>query len=244
MSADAVRPPATLVGQAVVCGIAVAAARFVPVPLLDDAIRLRATQVAVVRTLRAGQRTYPSKRVAPLYEGADGGVFHDAMKYLRSVPRRVVLFPVRKYVAIFGAVKGVPTDVMKVVLLSRVLHRSLVQNRLPEDDEEAAREQQALRIRQAYDEAFKGMDLRLLSAAIADGLSQGRRLTPAAVKFARSTFGKPDDQKVTDAELRPDGAVGESAERVEEALDRPEIQLILERFDEEFERVLARGPRS
>ncbi|GLY28513.1 hypothetical protein [Kineosporia sp. NBRC 101731] len=238
MNPDAIRPPAALVGQAVVCGIAVAAARFVPVPLLDDAIRLRATQVAIVRTLRASDREYPSKQVAPLYEGAEGGVFAEAMKYLRSVPRRVILFPVRKYVAIFGAVRGVPTDVMKVVLLSRVVHRSLVQGRLSDGTDRKVLEAQAKELRHAFDEALKGMDLRLLSAAIGDGLSQGRKLTPAAVKFARQTFGTSADEPVRDAELKPDGEVGESAERVEEALNRPEIQVILERFDEEFEKAL------
>ncbi|GAA3591040.1 hypothetical protein GCM10022223_01960 [Kineosporia mesophila] len=241
MSPDAIRPPATLVGQAVVCGIAVAAARFVPVPLLDDAIRLRATQVAVVRTLRAGGREYPSKRVAPLYEGAEGGVFAEAMKYLRSVPRRVVLFPVRKYVAIFGAVRGVPADVMKVVLLSRAINRSLVQGRLADGTDKKEREAEAKELRRAFDEALKGMDLSLLKAAIGDGLSQGRKLTPAAVKFARQTFGKSADEPVRDAELEPDGEVGKSAERVEKALNRPEIQVILERFDEEFEKARKRN---
>lgn len=243
MSAESVRPPAVLVGQAVVCGIAVAAARFVPVPLLDDAIRLRATQVAVVRTLRASGRSYPSRQVAPLYEGADtGGVFREAMRYVRSVPRRVILFPVRKYVAIFGAVRGVPTDVMQVLLLSRAVHLSLAQGRLPDDAMHDEREKDARRVRRAYDEALKGMDLRLLTAAIGDGLSQGRKLTPAAVKFARRTFSKPEDEKVTDSELKPDGEVGEGAERVEEALNRPEIQVILERFDQEFARALERQP--
>ncbi len=241
MSAEPVPPPAALVGQAVVCGIAVAATRFVPVPLLDDAIHLRATQVAVVRTLRAGGRSYPSKQVAALFEGADtGGAFREAMKYLRSIPRRVILFPVRKYVRIFGAVKGVPTDVMQVVLLSRAVHRALAQGRLSDDAAEDARKSEARQVRRAYDEALKGMDLSLLKAAIADGLSQGRKLTPAAVKFARSTFSKPEDEKVTDSELRPDGAVGEGVERVEEALQRPEIQRILERFDQEFDRALGR----
>lgn len=240
MTADP-RPSAVLVGQAVVCGIAVAAARFVPVPLLDDAIRVRATQAAVVRTLRGAGRGYPSKHVAPLYEGADtGGMLGEALRYLRSVPRRVLLFPVRKYVAIFGAVKGVPTDVMQVVLLSRAVHRALLAGRLPQEAERKARQDEARLVRRAYDEALTGMDLRLLSAAIADGLSHGRRLTPAAVAFARRTFTRPDDEPVDDADLRPDGEVGRSAERVEEALERPEIQVILARFDEEFDRALAR----
>src|SRR5258706_16438820 len=93
-----------------VCAIAAAASRFIPVPLLDDAVKARATQVAVVRTLRAAGREYPPAAVAPLYEGVDswaGGMG----RYVRSVPRRIVLFPLRKYVALFGAVKGVPADV-------------------------------------------------------------------------------------------------------------------------------------
>jgi len=240
MTVEAIEPPAPLVGQAVVCGIAVAATRFVPVPLLDDAIHLRATQVAVVRTLRASHRTYPSKEVAALYEGSDGSAFREAMKYLRSVPRRVILFPVRKYVRIFGAVRGVPNDVMKVVLLSRAVHRSLAQGRMAEDADRDTRDEQARAVRRAFDEALKGMDLRLLTAAIGDGLSQGRKLTPAAVKFARHTFSRPAGEPVHDAELQPDGAVGEGAERVEEALDRPEIKVILERFDAEFEGALSK----
>ncbi len=41
-----------LLSQWAVCGIAAAAARFVPVPLLDDVIRQRPLR-SVVRTLRA-----------------------------------------------------------------------------------------------------------------------------------------------------------------------------------------------
>jgi len=234
-------PPAVLVGQAAACAIAVAAARFVPVPLLDDAIRARATQVAVVRTLRSCGRGYPSKQVAALYEGADtGGVAAEALKYLRSVPRRVVLFPVRKYVAIFGAVRGVPTDVMNVVLLSRAVHRALVGGRLADEAGRRERADQARMVRRAYDEAMKGMDLHLLSAAIADGLSHGRRLTPAAVDFARRTFTRPEGDSVDDTELTCDGEVAAGAERVEAALRRPEVQVILARFDEEFDRALVR----
>ena len=118
-----------------VCGIAAAASRFIPVPLLDDAVKGRATQVAVVRTLRAQGRDYSSGAVAPLYQGVDagGGVW----KYARSIPRRVVLFPVRKYVALFGSVKGVPTDVMVVLLLGHTTQRVLEKGGLSGGDETA-----------------------------------------------------------------------------------------------------------
>jgi hypothetical protein len=248
-------PNASLVAQWAACGIAVGAARFIPIPLLDDSVRLRATQVAVVRTLRANGRTYPSDRVEALYAGADAGAagrFRELTRYLRSIPRRVLLFPARKYVAVFGAVRGVPTDVMKVLLLARVVQHCLVKGRLATPDgsepgrslpkaqaKELAAE--AVRIRVAYEEALHGMDLRLLTAALADGLSGGKGLTRAAVGYARNTFGHPDQEAesgVETAELNPGGEVGAGAERVEEVLRRPEIALLLEEFDAAFEEAL------
>jgi hypothetical protein len=242
---DAPEPSKQLVGQWAVCGIAAAAARFIPVPLLDDAVKLRATQVAVLRTLRANGRTYPSDAVEALYAGTEAaGKVREALRYLRSVPRRVLFFPVRKYVALFGAAKGVPSDVMHVLLLGRTVHRSLAQGRLAtpagktgelsKADTKALR-QEAVRIRAAYDDAIHGMDLRLLTGALADGLSQGKGLTAAAVGFARKTFGRDDDA----GDLNPGGEVGAGAERVEEVLRRPEITRLLLEFDETFESSLS-----
>jgi hypothetical protein len=234
---DAPEPSKQLVGQWAVCAIAAAAARFIPVPLFDDAVKLRATQVAVLRTLRANGRTYPSDAVEALYAGTDAGAagaVREAFRYLRSIPRRVLFFPVRKYVALFGAVKGVPTDVMHVLLLARTVHRSLAQGRLTGTDEKQLR-REAVQIRAAYDDAIHGMDLRLLTGALADGLSQGKGLTTAAVGFARKTFTRDDD----DAALDPGGEVGAGAERVEEVLRRPEITRLLLEFDETFESSLA-----
>jgi hypothetical protein len=240
---DAAEPGLHLVGEWAVCGIAAAAARFIPVPLLDDAVRLRATQIAVARTLRANGRDYPSDAVEALYAGADAGAagkFRDAVRYLGSIPRRVLLFPVRKYVALFGAVKGVPTDVMHVLLLSRAVHRSLGQGRLSGSDKKALRSE-AVQIRIAFDQALEGMDLRLLTGALADGLSQGKGLTSAAVSYARKIYARRasgrDDANAT---LDPGGEVAKGAKRVQDVLDRPEIARLLAEFDARFDSRLPR----
>lgn len=217
-------------------------------PLLDDAVRLRATQFAVSRTLRAHGRTYHSDTVEALYAGADAasaGRFREALRYLRSIPRRVLLFPVRKYVALFGAVKGVPTDVMVVLLLCRAVHRSLARGRLANPDSvapsaSAARKElglEAVAIRLAFDRALRGMDLRLLTGALADGLSQGKGLTTAAVGFARRTFGHAESDDVA---LNPGGEVEAGAQQVEDVLRRPEIARLLTEFDAKFDAGLPR----
>lgn len=220
-------PSPALVSQWAACGIAAAAARFVPVPLLDDAIRARAVRIAVSRALRAHGRDYPAGRLEPLWEADGGGGLG---RRIAAVGRRVLLFPIRKYVAVFGAVRGVPNDVMRVVLLARTVDRRLAKGELVTPDTEQARE-----IRRAVDAALDGMDLRLLTAALGDGLSQGRDLTTAAIRYARR-FGDKD----TDPDLDPSGPVGAGAQRITEALERPEVVQLLDRFDNQVDAALSR----
>jgi hypothetical protein len=223
-----VEPPSpALVSQWAACGIAAAAARFVPVPLLDDAIRARAVRIAVSRALRAHGLNYPAGRLEPLWADQGGGGLG---RRVAAVGRRVLLFPIRKYVALFGAVRGVPNDVMRVVLLARTVDRRLALGELATPDPDRARE-----IRRAVDAALDGMDLRLLTAALADGLSQGRDLTTAAIRYAHH-FGDKD----ADPDLDPAGPVGAGAQRITEALERPEVVQLLARFDNQVDTALAR----
>ena len=215
-----------------VCGIAAAAARFVPVPLLDDVVRRRAAQIAVVRTLRARGRDDPADAVSALWDEPEGAR-RGLRGKLRSVPGRLLLFPVRKYTAVFGAVRGVPNDVARVVLLARAVDRRLEQGGLPES---AGLQAEAEALRRAVDEAIDDMDLQLLTAPLADGLSKSRGLTSAAVAFARRRLTKDEP----DAGLDPDGPLTEGAERVTEVLRRPEVSRLLERFDTQVDDRLAR----
>lgn len=224
-----------LLSQWAVCGIAAAAARFVPVPLLDDVIRQRAAQVAVVRTLRAHGRDVPAELLEPLWaeqEGQRSG----RRRRLRAVARRLLLFPVRRFVAVFGAVRGVPTDVMRVVLLARTVDRRLDQGALTGPDrlpEEAAA------LRRAVDEAIEGMDLRLLTAALGDGLSHSRGLSSAAIALARRRFTTADPEGDPESGLAPDAPVAEGAQRVTEVLRRPDVAQLLDRFDAQVDAQLA-----
>ena len=226
--------PRSLVRDWALCGIAAAAARFVPVPLLDDLVRDRATRLAVTRTLKVHGRE-PVGALEPLWEGAQqGGVVREAMRNVAKVPLKIAAFPVRKYVAIFGAVRGVPTDVMTVLLLGRAVHHALAAGRLAGPDGAALRGE-AERIRRAYEEVLDGMDLRLLAGALTDVLSQGKELSGAAVGFARRRFGGREE----DDAAAPDGAVRQGAERVEEVLRRPDVVRLLEEFDRRMDARLA-----
>ena len=219
--------------QWAVCGIAAAAARFLPVPLLDDVVRRWAARVAVVRTLRAHGSGLPAELVEALWEEPD-----QARRGLRGrlgrVPKRLLLFPVRKYAAVFGAVRGVPNDVARVVLLARAVERRLELGALA-SPERAPDEAHALR--RAVDAAVEGMDLRLLTAALSDGLSRSTGLASAAVTLVRRRLADDD----LDAPVPADGALADGAQQVTEVLRRPEIAALLDRFDAEVSHRLARG---
>ncbi len=223
----------SLLTQWAVCGIAAAAARFVPVPLLDDVVRRRAAQLAVVRTLRAHGRDHPAELYDALWDEPEG-TSRGLRGRLRGVPRRLLLFPVRKYTAVFGAVRGVPNDVARVVLLARSVERRLTLGELSAPDR-VPDEARALRL--AFDEAIEGMDLRLLTAALADGLSRSRGLTTDAVAFVRRRLGSDE----VEAPVPADGALADGAAHVTEVLRRPEISSLLERFDAAVDERLSSG---
>ena len=215
-----------------VCGIAAAAARFLPVPLLDDVVRRRSAQIAVVRTLRAHGRHHPSELYEALWDEPDAAR-RGLLGRLRGVPARVLLFPVRKYTAVFGAVRGVPNDVARVVLLARTVDRRLQLGELSSPERVPG---EAAALRRAVDEAIDGMDLRLLTAALADGLSHSRGLTTAAVAFARRRLRRDDP----DADVAADGALADGAAHVTEVLRRPEISSLLADFDAQVDERLTR----
>jgi hypothetical protein len=226
-------PPRQLVVEWAMCGIANATTRFIPVPIVDDLIEARSTQFCVHRTLKAHDRTYDDDAVEPLY--APEAHLAGVLRAMVSVPLRIVLFPIRKYVRLFGAVHGVPNDVMHVILLGRAVHRVLARGGLENGSDEKALRAEAEQVRRAYDGAIKNQDFRLLRGALTDGLSQGRGLTRAAVTYARDAFAREKQPK-----LKPGGEVESSARKVESALERPDVVQELEEFDRRFDERLAK----
>ena len=215
------------------CGIAAAASRFIPVPLVDDAVKGRATQYAVHRTLKAHGRTFDEDAVEVLWDGTEG-VGGQWLRAIKSVPRRILFFPVRKYVAIFGSVRGVPNDVMRIVLLGRTVNRAIVRNGwLANGTDTKALQGEAFRIRHAYEQVIEYQDLRLLRGALSDGLSQGRGLTRQAVTYARDAFARDKGSR-----LEPGGEVEKSAQDVAAALRRPEVVEELAEFDRRIDEKL------
>lgn len=216
----------------IVCALVAASARFVPVPILDDAIADQAVREAVRRTLRSHGREYPVDAVAPLFGGQNWAV--SAAMGLIKLPLKFLLFPARKIMRIVGAVHGVPTDITRVLALAHATDRVLAAGGLAGGDTDALRGE-ARRVRRAFDSALGGMDLRLIQGALADTLSGVRGLSESLIAYARDRF----DRDRRSGSLDPGGPIGEGVSRVQEALRRPEVRRQIAQFDRRFDQKLA-----
>jgi hypothetical protein len=223
----------------VLCAIAAAASRFVPLPLADDLIKTRATRTAVARTWAAHGRADCPSAVGILADDSTtlwGGLARSAAR----LPLRLALYPVRKVARMVTAVRGVSADLVGVVLLARSVDRCLAAGWFTASD---ARELQAQArvVRRAHDQVIGTADLRVLNAAVATVLRQVGGLRPQAEAFARRVFGRTGAQgpAPVDAPTADETQVEQGARQVAAVFDHPEVAEILSTLDQRFDTALA-----
>jgi uncharacterized protein (DUF697 family) len=222
----------------VVCALLGAAARFVPLPFLDDILRERIRQYLVSRLIRQSGRSYGSARVEPLWRDA-GGCASGCLALAWKIPLKLILFPIRKIIAIVTAVHGFARDVTDSLLFGRALERALGRGLLADGAAAPALIAESTAVRLAYDQAVQGVDKALVSGAVAQALSGIRGLPRAALRAARSLARseQPADPEApataADREL-----VEQGAGAVERALERPDVARALADFDARFDALL------
>ncbi|MGE0784750.1 MAG: hypothetical protein AB7S26_03605 [Sandaracinaceae bacterium] len=220
--------------ERVVFGLLASAARMVPVPLLDDLLREKATHLMVARLLSQRGRHYASQRVKPLYADNEGclvGVF--------TLMLKLALFPVRKVLAWVLAARYLAQDLARAILLGRVLDRLLADGALSSPDD-AAILAEAERIRLAFDNAVRGSDLKLLQGLLGSALRSASGLPRAAMRTLMRRRHQPEDASAVEGADESDKRVLESgADKIEAALEQPAAKAFLETFDATFDENMA-----
>lgn len=255
-------PSAQVQREWVLCAIAAAGARFLPVPLADDVVKDRATRTAVARTWRA-RGLEPAPDVIAVLSGDTTGALTAIRRAAARLPLTLAIFPFRKARLVLTAVQGVSGDLLQVLLLARSVDRCLAAGWFDVDDD-AERLRRAHLIRQAHDRAVHGADLRALRLALGSALRQVHGLPRQARDFARQTFGggflvarsadpviatepitglitEPAAEPITgEGEPRAGGGrpLGTGADRVQEVLKRPDSVRILADLDARFDAAL------
>ena len=219
----------------VVCALLSSAARFVPVPFLDDILRERIRQYLVSRLLRGSGRSFGSARVGALWKDA-GGCASGCLALAWKIPLKLILFPIRKIIAIVSAVQGFARDVTESLLFGRALDRALARGLLPEGASDAELASQSVLVKSAFDRAVQGADTALVGGALAEALRGVKGLPKAALRTARSLVrseAPADPEAAASAEDRQ--VVEQGAGAVEAALERADVARALADFDARFD---------
>lgn len=226
------------------CALAAAAARFVPVPLVDDLIRERAVRTAVARTWRAHGRP-DAPEVIDILCDETAGFWHGVGGAALRMPVTLALYPLRKMTKWVTAVRGVSRDLAEVLLLARAVDRCLDAGWLATTDPAELRRQARL-LRRAHERTVGSADLRVLEHALVAALRQVGGLRHQAVEFARHVFGRNAPDPVAKAAHgtpveadRP--TVAEGATRVQAVLNRPDVTGLLTTLDQRFDNALAKS---
>lgn len=237
-------PSAQVQREWVLCAIAAAGARFLPVPLADDLVKDRATRTALSRTWRA-RGLEPAPDVVAVLSGDTTGALTAIRRATARLPLTLALFPFRKTRLVLTAVQGVSGDLLQVLLLARSVDRCLASGWFDVDDD-GERLRRAHLIRQAHDSAVHGADLQALRLAVGAALRQVHGLTRQARDFARRTFGagfsstRSAELVIAEAEPRPgaEEPLRTGADRVQEVLHQPDSVRILAELDARFDAAL------
>ncbi len=219
-----------LIHQWVVAGIVSSASRFVPIPFVDDVIREKCRWFVVSRTLAAHQQSEAIEALKPYYSSSGDSLRGCLLAFIR-MPLKVLLFPIRKLVALVTSIHGVPLEIMRMVLVGRTLDRVLRDGEVPPTSGQAAR------MRLAFDDTFTHMDFRVIRAAVSDSLSSVSGWKAAAIASAKQILGH---EKRSDETLTTESQVDTGAERVQAVLERPETLELFAEFDRRFDAALSR----
>ncbi|EMI17427.1 hypothetical protein RMSM_05656 [Rhodopirellula maiorica SM1] len=217
-----------LLHQWVVAGIVSSTARFIPIPFVDDIVRDQCRRFVVSRTLSSHQRSDLLGELRPYYANSDGCVA-GCLGLLAKAPLKILLFPLRKIVAMVTSIRGVPLEIMRTVLLGRTLDRYL------ERDEITLNSHNANQMRLAFDETFARMDFRVLRAALTDALSSVSGWKSAAIAVATRVAGQ---KETAEQDLQSDPKVDSGAKRITEVLDRPDTLELFAEFDRRFDEAI------
>jgi len=213
----------------ITAGIVSASARFIPIPFVDDVVRDRCRRRIVSKTLMAHGQEERLEEFEAYYGNESSGCLTGLLTSAGKVPLKLLLFPLRKFVAIVTSVRGVPLEVTRSVLLGRTLHRILAKGECPGAS-------QVAEMRSAFEQAFARMDLRTVRAVISDALRRVSSWKSAAIGSARE-LARGDDAPGDDIVAASQVQAG--AAEVQSALQQPEILNLFSEFDDRFDRALS-----
>jgi len=217
--------------------VLVAAAGFVPFPIVDELIPRQLLRHLVLVAIRSARRTYPVRFVSPLYR--EGGCLATVLELVVYLPLKILLYPIRKVVRVVQAVRRLSQRTASTYLLGHSIARALERGWLAEG---APREQlrgQAALIRAAFERTLERSNPVVFSRSVSAVLAGLRGLGLGAYRAARVLLRRRVEAGATpEAMAVPPGVVGAAVEGIQGEIGSPPIAGYLREFDLDFDRTL------
>ncbi len=218
-----------LLHQWIVAGVVSASARFIPVPFVDDIVRKQCRRFVISRTIAENRSPVSTDDLRALFDD-NSGCLGGCVGTIAKAPLKLLLFPIRKVMSIVTSVRGVPIEIIRMVLLGRTIDRYAKLGKLNEQDSSATT------LRLAFDDAFARMDFRVVQATIGDALRAAKgwkaSATSDATEIARRQSLDSDSLSSTDG-------VNRSADKIQTAINHPTITELFADFDRRLDQSLA-----
>lgn len=205
-----------------VLALAFVAARYSPIPFLDDVVRERIGRVVISRA--TGGSSLSPAEVARLAAPSDGCL--GCLGAILWAPLRLLFFPV----AVLLNLRHASRDLVEVFALGRTVERILADGRYPTSATDEARLAYARDVRIAFDRARRGLDLDAVKGLLSVAMGPVRGFAPAAMRAMRRAW---------HGDIAPDGATPAApVSRLTAALEDPRMKAVLESVDRRFDEAL------
>jgi hypothetical protein len=221
----------------------VAVARLIPLPIVDDWAGEQLLRSMVRALLRRAGRTLSSGALSPLY--ASGGCLDGCLGVVIGWPLKLLLFPIRKFIAIFRAIHGTARRMVEVFLLGHVVGRWLARGGFAEGTPPDGLHREAALVRVSFDQTLSEVYPASFTGSLVTAWSGMRGLLRSAALAAQQIVRGTRRQSPADAESRAaatSAAAEASSERFapalgvfEALLTRPDIVEFLQQFEARFE---------
>ncbi len=221
-----------------VCALLSAAARFAPLPFLDDFIIGRIQRHLVATALTRHGRALDRRQVAALYEDPQGCVA-GCLALLVELPLAILLFPIRKIWGILKAIRGFSKDVADTLLLARCIDRSLEGDMMTDGTSSERLAFEARAVRLAHFEALARTDLELLKSTL-QGVLRRSGAPRLALRLLRKVRRQDREVEAPEPLLQGEPELQARVSELDQALQGDELQALFHAFDQRFDAALQR----
>lgn len=232
-----------------VYAVLVAAAGFIPVPVLDDLLPRQIVRHMIATILRQAGRRFRLSWVKPLYQGE--GCLWGLLGMAVGLVVGFLLYPIRRVIALLKGLRSLSQRLASTYLLGHTINRYVALGWFGAASEPRTVMEEAVLLRGAFDAALETTNPVVFSSSIAAILGGLRGLPWAAWRTARAMMKRhpdpvgpgphtpeqapppdpPEAGPMPTDDVQTGTRIDDAAAKVQDLLEEPAVRSFLVEFD-------------